>query len=62
MENNVKALYDAIGAFSEMCGMFYKGLLKQNFSEEQSFELTKVFLASQIANITHPKQPPGGAS
>lgn len=44
MTPQVQKLVDSIGSLAEMCGLFYRQLLKNGFTKKQAFELTKAYL------------------
>ena len=45
----MKELIFALNALSELCGVFYKALLKQGFSEKDALALTDTYLGATIA-------------
>ena len=44
MNDEVNKTLTAIGGLAELCGMFFKSLIKQGFTKKQALELTIVFL------------------
>lgn len=58
MPNESKQLHDfkqAMGAFSELCWMFYNDLLSQGFSAGQALHLTTAYLQAILLKPATPE-------
>lgn len=43
--SEAEKMITTIGAIAEICGIFYRNLLKQGFTQKQALQLTQTYMA-----------------